>query len=245
MKLNKKQKRTATIASMAALLAVVLGMGGQTFAKYIETHEVQPDQAVVAKWGYVITATGVHDTATETKSFSTSYNGDAIKATGSDNVVAPGATGGITATVTGTSEVKARLSIEVGNFTEVHLDQKYYPIIWTVEANDVEIYSGNSVTALKSAVSAWNDDAAKYPVFNAAEAANYKVELNWEWPFTSAVSTGVVDNEGDALDADDCDTLLGIAAKESPVTVTDSTGKTHSYNVNVAYEISVTLTQVQ
>ena len=38
MKLNKKQKRTATIASMAALLAVVLGMGGQTFAKYITTN---------------------------------------------------------------------------------------------------------------------------------------------------------------------------------------------------------------
>ena len=50
MKLNKKQKRTATIASMAALLAVVLGMGGQTFAKYITTQETA-DTATVAKWG--------------------------------------------------------------------------------------------------------------------------------------------------------------------------------------------------
>ena len=47
MKLNKKQKRTATIASMAALLAVVLGMGGQTFAKYITTDNATA-QATVA-----------------------------------------------------------------------------------------------------------------------------------------------------------------------------------------------------
>lgn len=51
MKLNKKQKRTATIASMAALLAVVLGMGGQTFAKYISTQDVATQTATVAKWG--------------------------------------------------------------------------------------------------------------------------------------------------------------------------------------------------
>ena len=54
MKLNKKQKRTATIASMAALLAVVLGMGGQTFAKYVTTTDVESEYAVVAKWGFVL-----------------------------------------------------------------------------------------------------------------------------------------------------------------------------------------------
>ena len=54
MKLNKKQKRTATIASMAALLAVVLGMGGQTFAKYITTTQTETHTAVVAKWGFVL-----------------------------------------------------------------------------------------------------------------------------------------------------------------------------------------------
>ena len=54
MKLNKKQKRTATIASMAALLAVVLGMGGQTFAKYVTTNRAEAEQATVAKWGVVI-----------------------------------------------------------------------------------------------------------------------------------------------------------------------------------------------
>ena len=53
MKLNKKQKRTATIASMAALLAVVLGMGGQTFAKYTETHVAKTGQATVAEFGFV------------------------------------------------------------------------------------------------------------------------------------------------------------------------------------------------
>ena len=56
MKLNKKQKRTATIASMAALLAVVLGMGGQTFAKYTTTTKTESNTAVVAKWGVVIKA---------------------------------------------------------------------------------------------------------------------------------------------------------------------------------------------
>ena len=62
MKLNKKQKRTATIASMAALLAVVLGMGGQTFAKYITTATVPAQNATVAKWGVITTVSGTNTT---------------------------------------------------------------------------------------------------------------------------------------------------------------------------------------
>ena len=43
---------------MAALLAVVLGMGGQTFAKYITTTAAPTQSAVVAKWGVVIQSLG-------------------------------------------------------------------------------------------------------------------------------------------------------------------------------------------
>ena len=40
-------------------------MGGQTFAKYIESHTINSDTAVVAKWGFVLKASSNNATAFE------------------------------------------------------------------------------------------------------------------------------------------------------------------------------------
>ena len=133
MKLNKKQKRTATIASMAALLAVVLGMGGQTFAKYIETNEVKDQTAVVAKWGVVIqnSIEGI-DGATGKTVFSKENDAGTVESS-SQNVVAPGTEGGVTIKITGVPQVAAKISFAL-TIDDVSLTgpSTYYPIVWTI-----------------------------------------------------------------------------------------------------------------
>ena len=51
-----KKRSLFIVVAMVLLLAVVLGMGGTTFAKYITSKDVPVESATVAKWGYVITA---------------------------------------------------------------------------------------------------------------------------------------------------------------------------------------------
>ena len=181
MKLNKKQKRTATIASMAALLAVVLGMGGSTFAKYIETQTVTPNTAVVAKWGYVIQATKTGGNFEGQTIFEAAYNEDAIKSTTEAAVVAPGASGSFGVYVTGQAEVASELTFTFTITNEVHLDD-YYPIDWKVtysKSGDV-----NSTTTTLEKLS---DVKTLIEGLDGKYAAEAKVEtlvsVEWSWAF--------------------------------------------------------------
>lgn len=174
MKLNKKQKRTATIASMAALLAVVLGMGGQTFAKYIETYTAPAQTATVAKWGFVIQASSSSPAA-----FSKSYN-EVISST--KEVVAPGASGSVTFEVNGTAEVDAAIDFYFSAYTPVYTQKAgvyYYPIIWTIGA----VETNDPATLL--------DDATKLTATyeSSTKVTSQTFTISWEWPFSQGKDT--------------------------------------------------------
>lgn len=178
MKLNKKQKRTATIASMAALLAVVLGMGGQTFAKYIETNETGSKTAVVAKWGVVIQNS--IESASKPIFEKENANGTVIGKT--QEVVAPGTEGSVTVTISGTPEVASRISFNV-TIDDVSLKDKagtkdtYYPIVWSVSEGAVK----ETFTGANAQTNLTNYLVAKEYAPNLS--LDRTVTIGWSWAF--------------------------------------------------------------
>lgn len=189
MKLNKKQKRTATIASMAALLAVVLGMGGQTFAKYISTDNAT-SQATVAKWGLVVNVDA--DSLIPNGTTTVTPNEEGVNATAHSGIVYPGQNGKITIDVTGCAEVDAALDFTFAtNWKDVSLHNGtavvYNPITWSLTLNG----GSNLLTDLNGDSRVTLEDAQKYfenyETSNAVIAATTtpredKFVLSWNWP---------------------------------------------------------------
>lgn len=245
MKLNKKQKRTATIASMAALLAVVLGMGGQTFAKYITTHDTVTNTAVVAKWGYVI-QTSLDTPATAVNMFNTNYEDGDVKAISTDNLVAPGVGGSMTVTVSGQAEVKAAVLFDFTTATEVYLStgtpgngtaETYYPIKWTVQATDNSTDTPSTTTPVEneqlSDVVTYFEGVNVSKTYDAAAKVNMTYTISWNWAFENTTSgiTGVTANEADTMIAN---------YKTDSAKFPLPTNYTASTSVEFALDISVT-----
>ena len=233
MKLNKKQKRTATIASMAALLAVVLGMGGQTFAKYITTNTTEAGSAVVAQWGVVI-RNSIEDTidgAASAPVFTKEQKaGDKaiVKALGDYNVVAPGSSGSLTIEVTGVPEVASSVSFTLSNFNDISLSatgkETYYPITWYW--NDVKIERTDDMETLIS-----NKLTAASAEFEAGVSIETQFKLSWAWVWS----------DDDDISAKD--TLCGNAAKTG--SYTDENGTAWSLQKTISFDVATEVAQIK
>ena len=234
MKLNKKQKRTATIASMAALLAVVLGMGGQTFAKYITTNTADATSAVVAKWGVVIrnSIEDTIDTGAKKNVFEKSYTdaNSKVVISSSNNVVAPGASGALTIEVTGTPEVAAKVSFKLSDFKDISLSSgstTYYPIVLSWGTEVIARTEGKTMEALiTEKLNASNAE------FEAGKMVETQFTLSWEWPFSST------DNVNDKMD-----TLCGDAAANGN-TIKDKDDNDWTLQNTVGFKISTEVVQL-
>ena len=241
MKLNKKQKRTATIASMAALLAVVLGMGGSTFAKYIETHTVTTQQATVAKWGVVATSniTNFFGASYEGNVIAAAQKGNDIVATASGNVVAPGSSGSMTFTVTGQPQVASRITIAaegqdvVLNYSDNGTNKVYRPIMWTLSGGNLE--QAVTCNALEDMIESIEDLSGDY----AAETVlDQTYTLSWAWAFEN----NPAENYSDYRDA-----ALGNFATQATDKDPDTTDNEiyTSAETTVSFGLTITVTQIQ
>lgn len=206
MKLNKKQKRTATIASMAALLAVVLGMGGQTFAKYIETETTTSKTATVAKWGVVINAnatdmfgTDYTDGVSVKRSENTGAGVSAAGVAPAGDVVAPGTGGSTTVSISGTPEVSSKITFAVtgtpiGIYDEII---SYEPIRWTVvktgENGTTGLPSGSTFAQLQTY---FTKETAEYDP-NDSLSATYVI--SWRWAFDKDEANHIIDDNDTKL----------------------------------------------
>ena len=184
MKLNKKQKRTATIASMAALLAVVLGMGGQTFAKYITTATVETNQATVAKWGVVINTSAAKGTNSKTM-FSKNYEDGDVSA--ELESVAPGTEGSLSITISGAPEVKTNIAFDVNNdYKRVYFDT-YEPIVWKI--ND-------DICGEKGTMSEMVYDFKNLTkTYSVGESFANTYKISWSWVFSSGDANDILDTK--------------------------------------------------
>ena len=227
MKLNKKQKRTATIASMAALLAVVLGMGGQTFAKYITTTPATA-QATVAKWGVVVNANF-------SKLFGTDYSGNvrvdgtgtSVSATGTNNVVAPGTEGSTSISITGTPEVSTKVTFDVTGLdigiysaTPVLGGATYAPVKWTVNDGSADVVSNKGIKEVKE----YFDGLESTSTYTPGHTFTNSWTISWAWEFG--------DETNDAND-----TILGNEAAKT-------SGKDANIVTEFTFGLTITVAQV-
>lgn len=213
---SKSNKRVVVIA-IALILIFVLAFGGYTFAKYLSEKQVTAN-ATVAKWGLTINVDStnvfgsnytVSDGAMATV---VAEGGVAVKA--ASEVVAPGTTGSLTFSVTGTADVMAAIRIEAGAIEEVLLDATagaeitYSPIKYKVaygtSAEAVSESGYGTYNTLTEAIEAIN--GKKYVVAAGTTAEHY-FKITWEWAFDNPTTVA------GSVTGNDCDTVLGILAQ--------------------------------
>ena len=235
---TSKKVRPLLVGVMVFMIALVLGMGGFTLAKYISTTETQSNQATVAKWGFVVTANA-------SELFGTEYKGTGLAVTGSSatgtvvvkadtanerNLVAPGTTGSMTFTVSGTAEVMSKLTITATNTNNVVLTKTedsstYTPVKWTLKKGEAVVDGCENVQIAKivDTINALDDqDQEVAPNTQLNCAGTYT--LSWSWAFS------------DGNDAQD--TILGQIASGS--TVTGYTATT-----SIDFGITISIEQIQ
>lgn len=236
-KFNKK-KKMLVIASIVLMLTMVVGMGAFTFAKYVTTHTAD-DQANTAQWGFVITADasdlfGTDYTLSGTGTSATvvpTGSGVAVKATGEGNVVAPGTTGSMTFSISGKAEVLAKVSLVLAETKDIHLNNAYYPVKWTITENGTSVCKNaklfDALTELKSKV-----DGTIEP----GTVVNKTYVISWTWAFSG----------GD----DQSDTVLCLLAggkTEEQINRIYEAGTVEAgkYGTSIAFGFTVTVAQTQ
>ena len=238
-----KNKRSLFIViAMVLLLAVVLGMGGTTFAKYTTTKSAPTETATVAQWGFVVTASAAdlfgekYDNTgaiSDTGAAVVSVNATADPADADVNVVAPGTKGEMTFSVNGTSEVLSKLTVDATTSKVIALTKDidgtavdYEPLKWTVTGNatigTTDLLDGKTLTNLSI------DDLCTLldELSTASIAANTAVDIDltvsWAWAFEVDADTNVYETALGALIAGttEAGSAAGTTAVDFGLTVT-------------------------
>lgn len=239
-KFNKK-KKMLVILSIVLMLTMVVGMGAFTFAKYVTT-QTAGDQANTAQWGFVITADasdlfGTDYTLSGTGTSATvvpTGSGVAVKATGTGNVVAPGTTGSMTFSISGKAEVLAKVSLVLAETKDIHLNNAYYPVKWTITENGTSVCKNaklfDALTELKSKV-----DGTIEP----GTVVNKTYVISWAWAFDSG------NNQWNQWD-----TVLGLLAGGKTVEqindiYKENTVTAGNYSTSIDFGFTVTVEQTR
>jgi len=236
---NKKGKKLVVLGAMAALLTLIGVSGSQTYAKYVESFDVESEQATVAKWGYVVTVdssnlfgSSYDDVDGTLASVANDSDGLVVKAHTSDtrNVVAPGTKGELVINVNGYAEVDAVLSFSELTASEITLNSQYYPVIWDakVVGNGLnEDYAlGGPETGKLSSVYAWIKTLEYH--FEAGTDVDLTITLSWSWAFDNTLNLSVTGEASDLINgagnltADEADTYLAILGNSQDTSVANA-----------------------
>ena len=224
---KENKKKVVTLSAMAALLAVVLGMGGKTYAKYFTESNVPAQTATVAKWGFVINV-GNKDLFGENYDASGAIvadgNASAVIVSGRTDtkVIAPGAKGSLTVTVGGSAEVNTIVTLNPGasTWTEVQLtdskgtvdtadDFVYNPMNWTSTgsykvgtAAEVSL-AATGAENIYTKLNAFADPVSNGIFVKAGETFTLTLNLSWDWEFEVDATTNIYDTYFGAKANDD------------------------------------------
>lgn len=244
--MKKNRMMRAASALLVAVLLTTCTISG-TFAKYVTSDDAS-DEARVAKWGVTVSTSGTlfGEKYDKTNLPVTTDTNITVKvgATGTD-VVAPGTenTTGMSFGITGTPEVATNISIAVESsdvtlkktdavnaLLNTPLANDYTPVKFTLSKDGTPVsgYENVTLATIATYLEGLSDTevppntnlATKYGAFN----------LTWEWDF---------DNSGTGT-YDEADTLLGNIAGNTVTTLANDT----DYNLNEAFDITITVTQV-
>lgn len=224
---KKDNRKSIFVIGLLLLLVAVIGFGGYTLSKYV-TEKNKGGTASVAKWGFTVTSdtnnlfgANYEFKTGATNSTVTATNDAAkltVKASDTENRVAPGTTGSMTFEINGTAEVKAKVAINMTVNKEVVLKytvgdatavKEYKPVKWTLKKDGNVVVSGGksleNVTLAEIATELNGYGATVNASGTYAHAGSYTIE--WAWDFDA---NGAGTN--DALD-----TLLGWKASNKVV----------------------------
>lgn len=257
---KNSNKKSVFVIALLLLLVAVIGFGGYTMSKYISSKS-DNGTASVAKWGFEVTANG-------NKLFGKEYKYDTVKkasvikddtsatltvqaATGNtSNLVAPGTTGSMTFSITGTAEVKSHVDINftvnsdvVLKYTKDDVAGTYSPVKWTLKKDDVVVTNGETrlenvtLAQIATVLNGYDADVAANETY--AHAGNYTLE--WAWAFDGTASNA---------DADKLDTLLGMVATKAGATHNALTNEGFTEVVadtktTINFDLSISVAQVK
>ncbi len=187
MKTNRR--KPFILATLALGLVLVMGLGANTFAKYL-TEDAGTDTARVAKWGVTAentlaglfgedyTADVIDDTDAEVSLNSTAY--------GAGDLLAPGTEGSATFTITGIPEVSCNVTATLTIVDKVHVGT-YRPITWTLTGDTLswtEVTDGNATEF--AGVAEVGDRVAVIAIdqdYTPGEDLARTLNLSWAWEF--------------------------------------------------------------
>lgn len=249
MKKNVMMRLAAIL--LVCVLASTCGISG-TYAKYV-TSDNGSDVARVAKFGVVATVDGTLFSTTYKNVANLNVPGDGdttvltVVSSDADKLVAPGTnnTTGMNFVLTGTPEVDVyvefkfevlenkEIKLAAGNYTDnpttgkendsFKVDEDYYPVVFTLWKDGIELISGNVATIqayLSGNLNKTYDAGHDLSTIGGAGAGTYT--LTWVWAFGNG-STDVMD------------TYLGNAAVGGTFPTTGATT-----DIKVQFTISVT-----
>ena len=247
---KNSNKKSVFVIALLLLLVAVIGFGGYTMSKYISSKS-DKGTASVAKWGFEVTAKGdklfgadykydgksasvVNTAEGATLTVSAASAGEGVERS---NLVAPGTTGSMTFSITGTAEVRSKIEVSLtGNdvvlkyTTATVADGEYAPVKWTLKKKDATdpLLNGGTFAQLTTELAKLNATVEANATY--AKAGEYTIE--WAWAFESG---------NDALD-----TFLGTIANK-PATTTDGTYTKveEGTHTAISFNLSVSVTQLK
>lgn len=272
---SKNGKRLALIL-IAILLLVAIAFGAYTYSRYV-TRDSGTGSAPVAMWGYKVKIGNADsDYAANNNGFAQNYevreggsnataatdNTNAViaRVTSKGNIVAPGAAGAVSFTVSGTGEVSAELVAAISATAQISITVQrsggeetitYVPMVYTLTKADAEepLVTGTLGTVANYLNNGSEGGQKALGQFNPGTIVTApEYTLSWEWAFTGDNQTvGSYTITADALD-----TALGQIAAASGsadgITVLDTAGNTwtvSSSSITETFSLIVTMQQTQ
>ena len=236
---KRSNLKSFIIIGLLLLLVAVIGFGGYTLSKYL-TSKKGTGTATVAKWGFTIDANADNLFGSEYKWDATSSNSittgegsltvKANTANPQHNVVAPGTSGSMTFSISGTAEVLAEVKIQMTVNKDIALvygndNTAYNPVVWTLTKDGTQVKQGT----LNEIAAALNKTERVEAGVAFSKAGNYT--LSWAWAFESG---------NDALD-----TTLGLIANgDNNSTVNGYTINTTDTKTEINFTLVVSATQL-
>lgn len=245
---KSKKSKTIIVASIVLMLCLITTcVVGTTLAKYT-TSGSGNDSAQVAKWGVKIAISGASDM------FKNEY--DNVKAATvagtARDVVAPGTSGSMSFSISGTPEVKLHLDfaltgvvdsevkevfLKAGNYSESgysNITSDYYPVKFTLKKNGADAESDEVVTYTKDEESKTAENISLKEMVDALNSLDKDYDPNTDLAATYTLSWKWAYEGGN----DAADTLLGDIIAGA-VTVDSS-----KYNTEVEFKLAITATQI-
>lgn len=183
--MNKKTKTFISVAVIccAILMLSVIGMGF-TLAKYVKTSNRDAEEASVAKFGVVMTWSGDAFAKDYTVDDTSSLDATklSVKSSAEGDKIAPGTTGTITLTVSGSSETAFNLTIDL---TETYSDN------WKTASDGTEYHpiALSAATTITGATANIVDNKINVKNFEAGETISGTVVITWLWAFEGGNDT--------------------------------------------------------